>query len=367
MSSTSPARVEVVTPARLHLGFLDLQGGLGRRFGSLGLTIDTFATSLCAERAEGFAAHGPGAERALRYATDWAAERGYCGAAQIRLYQTIPEHCGLGSGTQMALAVGTALERLYDGATDTRGIAHALQRGMRSGIGIGAFDEGGFIVDCGRGAADDQVPPIAIRLPVPERWRVLLLFDQRLPGVHGAAETAAFASLPEFPEAAAGNACRLVLMKLVPGLLGGDFAAFAESVHEIQRIVGRHFAPAQGGCFASPAVAAALDWLEGRGIKGSGQSSWGPTGFVLTRDEASARGLERDLRQRFGQRSPLRSRIVGPRNRGATVEVVRGHRDLSPDLARESWTNSQAGRMQAPDAVRRELVGRGGRNRSVVP
>ena len=69
MSSTTPFRVEVVTPARLHLGFLDLQGGLGRRFGSLGLTIDTFATSLCAERAEAFAAQGPGAERALRDAT----------------------------------------------------------------------------------------------------------------------------------------------------------------------------------------------------------------------------------------------------------------------------------------------------------
>src|SRR4029077_16164411 len=30
--------VEVFAPARLHLGFLDLNGGLGRRFGSLVLT-----------------------------------------------------------------------------------------------------------------------------------------------------------------------------------------------------------------------------------------------------------------------------------------------------------------------------------------
>ena len=33
-------RVDVSAPARLHLGFLDLGGGLGRRFGSLGVAID---------------------------------------------------------------------------------------------------------------------------------------------------------------------------------------------------------------------------------------------------------------------------------------------------------------------------------------
>src|SRR5579872_255850 len=34
------ASVEVFAPARLHLGFLDISGTLGRHFGSLGLTIE---------------------------------------------------------------------------------------------------------------------------------------------------------------------------------------------------------------------------------------------------------------------------------------------------------------------------------------
>src|SRR5882672_592426 len=42
--------VEVFAPARLHLGFLDLNGGLGRRFGSLGLTIDGIGTRLTIAR-----------------------------------------------------------------------------------------------------------------------------------------------------------------------------------------------------------------------------------------------------------------------------------------------------------------------------
>ncbi|MGH6945016.1 MAG: beta-ribofuranosylaminobenzene 5'-phosphate synthase family protein, partial [Geminicoccaceae bacterium] len=38
--------VTVCAPARLHLGFLDLHGGLGRRFGSIGLTLEDIATRL---------------------------------------------------------------------------------------------------------------------------------------------------------------------------------------------------------------------------------------------------------------------------------------------------------------------------------
>src|ERR1700680_1975654 len=45
-SSTKAASVTVTAAARLHLGFLDLNGGLGRRFGSIGLAIDAPRTRL---------------------------------------------------------------------------------------------------------------------------------------------------------------------------------------------------------------------------------------------------------------------------------------------------------------------------------
>ena len=38
--------VGVSAPGRLHLGFLDPSGSLGRAFGSLGLVIDGFTTDL---------------------------------------------------------------------------------------------------------------------------------------------------------------------------------------------------------------------------------------------------------------------------------------------------------------------------------
>src|ERR1700677_3525904 len=58
--------VRVCTTARLHLGFLDLAGDLGRKFGSIGLAIDGFATEVRMRRAAQFASRGVESERAAQ-------------------------------------------------------------------------------------------------------------------------------------------------------------------------------------------------------------------------------------------------------------------------------------------------------------
>ncbi|MCP4287626.1 MAG: GHMP kinase [Gammaproteobacteria bacterium] len=313
--------IEVEAPARLHLGFLDLHGGLGRRFGSIGLTIDSLATCLHAVKSTGFTATGPGADRALKYAKSFISAREIEGGVHISLKQAIPDHVGLGSGTQMALAVGTAVDRLYGGDSGSSSIAQTLHRGARSGIGIGAFEQGGFILDCGHGDVEG-VPQVAVRLPFPEEWRVLLLFDIRGKGLHGTQEVDAFSGLPEFPEHAAGHLCRLVVMRVLPGVLEKRLQSVADAVGEIQQVVGDHFSTAQGGRFTSPAVSEALSWIKDQGFAGIGQSSWGPTGFVLVEDAAQAQWLERGLKQRFGEFPPFRCQQVAARNQGATLNLL---------------------------------------------
>jgi beta-RFAP synthase len=319
--------VEVEAPARLHLGFLDLHGGLGRRFGSIGLTVDGLATRLRAYRASEIVASGAGAERAIRFARSYLDARGIEGGVDLALSQAIPDHVGLGSGTQMALAVGTAIERLYGGDLDSASIARTLKRGVRSGIGIGAFDQGGFILDCGRGE-DESVPPVAVRHPFPEQWRLLLLFDTRGQGLHGNEELKAFSELPEFPAVSAAHLCRLVMMQVLPGVMEGQLPTVANAIGEIQQVVGDHFAPAQGGRFTSPAIAAALEWSRAQGFTGVGQSSWGPTGFVLLEDTDQALWLEHALKQQFGEFSAFRCQQVAARNQGAQVALLQQHARL---------------------------------------
>ncbi len=40
------SKIQITSPARLHLGFMDLSGSLGRKFGSVGLAIDSIETSI---------------------------------------------------------------------------------------------------------------------------------------------------------------------------------------------------------------------------------------------------------------------------------------------------------------------------------
>ncbi|HQR50975.1 MAG TPA: GHMP kinase [Methylophilaceae bacterium] len=315
-----PSLVKVATTARLHMGFLDLNGGLGRRFGSIGLALDQPATSLKAWRADGFAATGPGAQRALACARDFAERAGLSGGAHLKLEEAIPEHAGLGSGTQLALAVGVALARLYGLPLSAREIAAVTARGARSGIGIGAFEQGGLLLDGGRGA-QTVVPPLVARMDFPESWCVLLIFDQSATGVHGGHEIEAFRTLPEFPPGVSADLCRRVLMQALPAVVEQNLPAFGEAIHEIQCRVGDHFAAVQGGGrYTSAAVSSVLQWLREQGVVCVGQSSWGPTGFAVLENESVALALQKKLETRYAGHGQLSFMQCRARNQGSEVQ-----------------------------------------------
>jgi len=311
--------VTVVAHARLHLGFLDLNGGLGRRFGGLGLAIDSHVTRLSLRRAETRCIVGPEAERASRYLDCLARHLGLGSSYGLTIHEAIPAHAGLGSGTKLALAVAAALRRLEGLALDPAEDAMLLQRGVRSGIGMGLFERGGFVVDGGR---DDRtlVPPILARIPFPEDWRVILVQAPQSDGVHGQEEVAAFARLPPLDAAAAGEICRLVLVKVMPSLMERDLDNFSGAIARIQEIVGDYFAPAQGGGrFSDPGVAAIMSDLRAHGARGTGQSSWGPTAFAFAADVAEARRLRDSVQGKLAA-SGLDAVICKGLNHGAVVK-----------------------------------------------
>jgi beta-RFAP synthase len=315
--------VTVSAAARLHLGFLDLNGGLGRKFGSLGLAIEEPDTLVEIARAPTSSVEGPQAERATLDLKRLAAHLGLPGGHRLAVHRAIPAHAGLGSGTQMALAIAAALRRLHGLAPDVDGDALLLDRAARSGLGAGLFQEGGVALDGGRGELDRPAPIIA-RLPFPDEWRVLLVLDPSRQGIHGREELAAFRALPPFPAELAAHLCRIVVMQALPAVAERDLASFGKAVTEIQAQVGGHFRAAQGGRYASPGVAAVLERLAEHGVHGYGQSSWGPTGFAFARSAAEAERL-RDLASPLAERAGLDLKIVNGRNYGASiVERVRG-------------------------------------------
>lgn len=315
--------VLVEAPARLHLGFLDPSASLGRKFASLGLVIDGMNTRLrltAASRNEVVAGHGDAVrERLHRHLATLQRETGAVRPVRVTVHSTPPAHAGFGSGTQLALALGRAFASIHGLDLDTRRIAALLGRGERSGVGIAGFERGGFLLDGGPGP-DGMAAPLLARAAFPAEWRVLLVLDERIDGLHGPAERCAMGSLAPFPQALAAGLCHQVLMRVLPAAHEADFEPFAAGVSTVQQLIGEYFAPAQGGSmYTSADVARVLEWIRPRYRAGIGQSSWGPTGFAIL--PSAARAAEVILAARAaGVVDPaLRLLVVSGRNQGARV------------------------------------------------
>jgi beta-ribofuranosylaminobenzene 5'-phosphate synthase len=245
----------------------------------------------------------------------------------LRLIDVLPAHSGFGSGTQLALAVGRAFVRWQGIEASSARLASWLGRGRRSGIGIAGFDSGGLLVDGGPGAQGEPAALLS-RLALPEAWRIVVVQDEQRCGLSGAPERAAIAALAPFSRAQAAEVCHEVLMRVLPGVAGADFATFAAGLNRMQSLLGEHFAPAQAGsAWSSPDVGRLMQWM--RGTAGAqtavGQSSWGPTGFVFVPSAAAALALI-DSASAAGVVAPaLRLTTVAGRNRGAVI-TQRGSR-----------------------------------------
>src|SRR5213078_301798 len=164
-------RVFVEAAARLHFGVLDLRGDLGRRFGGIGAAVPAPSLLLEARPATELQAEGPDAARALEFARRFARHHGLDLRLHLCLHRSIPAHAGLGSGTQLGLAVARASAELSGLPTDVAALARAVDRGRRSGVGTWTFAYGGFVLEGGRAAGGERVAPLLARLPFPDTWR----------------------------------------------------------------------------------------------------------------------------------------------------------------------------------------------------
>jgi beta-ribofuranosylaminobenzene 5'-phosphate synthase len=297
--------VFVEAPARLHFGVLDLRGRLGRCFGGLGAAIPSPSLLLEASPSPRVSAEGPDAERAIEFATRFLAFHSLTRGLHLVLHRTIPGHAGLGSGTQLGLAVARAIAELYRLPTDPVELARATGRGKRSAIGTWAFALGGFIVEGGRRPGSDKVAPLLARFPIPDNWRCVVAVPSGGRGLSGDAEARAFEQLPSPPDQEVERVSHLVLMQLLPALVEADLPSFGAALSEIQRVTGAWFAAQQGGIFAPGPTERLVADMAAWGAAGVGQSSWGPAAYGLVDNDAEARDLAERARQALGSQGQV--------------------------------------------------------------
>ncbi len=326
-------QVVIRTGARLHFGLLSDQPDRERRFGGAGLMIDTPGFQLVARRAEchsieitcdtaddATAAHDIHVrceefrERFLERCAAGARSNGF----RIEVRRAIPSHHGLGSGTQFALAVAKALSLLMgEDETDAVALANRVERGARSAMGIHGFERGGFLIDGGK-HSETEIGQLAAHAPFPAEWRMLLVTPVVAKGLSGEAERTAFNKLPPMSHSMVDRLSGLLRNELLPAVVNARFDACGDSLYDFGRAVGEYFAPIQGGVYACRQMSELVGHLRFLGIRGVGQTSWGPSIFVLMPDSETANALIVDLEadDRFFD---CRFQVARAMNHGAEV------------------------------------------------
>jgi beta-ribofuranosylaminobenzene 5'-phosphate synthase len=313
-------KVYVKTPARLHLGLLDLNGDLGRLFGGLGVGIDRPNVVLEAQPSERLAAAGEKTERVKALAKRFLETYGITANASINVKQAIPEHAGLGSGTQLALAVDTALAKLFSVNASVQELAEAMGRGQRTSVGTTIFEQGGFVVDGGK--SKNGFPTTILRQPFPHDWVFVVAVPSVKKGLAKSEETAAFKALAPMTAEEAGRMCRLTLMKLLPSLVERDIRNFGEALTQIQTFIGDYFAKVQGGTYSSRAVTDGIALMQKLGAYGVGQSSWGPAFYGLTQKD-EAKEIQLKIQDFLSEGVGGQVFTAKANNRGAYIKVTK--------------------------------------------
>ncbi len=305
--------VRITTGARLHFGLADTVSP----FGGVGLMIDRPQTELIASIADQFTCDPTIASRVVPIAQRIAKFAGLADVPPccVEVKRRAESHCGLGSGTQLALAAAEAICRCVGVEVTATGLVTELaMRAQRSAVGAHGYFVGGLIFETAEN--DGALNPIRQHVSVPGQWCVAVLRPAGdAPCVSGEYEQRQFFSLMPANAFVAARIDELA-NDLVRAAQHGDFETFADAVQHYNHQCGLLFEPVQGGPYNGRAVSELVNRLTDRGIRGVGQSSWGPGVFAWFESRENALSLVSAL--------PPETKLIAlaqPMNRARRVEI----------------------------------------------
>ncbi len=335
-------KIKISTPSRLHFGLIDFNGELGRIDGGSGVAISNPGNVLSVKTGTPFQVIAPNSKQIEDIA------RGICKKLgkplpemEITVEEEIPAHAGFGAKTQMSLALAYAICKDYGlPYKSIEELASLVGRGGTSGIGVRAFDKGGFILDCGHSfgegkekssclpssASKAKPAPQVLHCDIPENWRFVLVSPVNDPGMHGQSEVDIFqANFPQSEEDT-GKVCRIILMQMVPGILEQDIATFGSAINKIQNVGFKKIEVA----LKSPLVPNMLSIMNNEGSYGSGMSSFGPTVYGLTDSSSKAGQIKSAVTDYLNDMDIAHmSWIAAPNNHGVTVKNMAKDKRIS--------------------------------------
>ena len=256
-------------------------------------------------------------------------------ACRIEIVYAPPEHVGLGTGTQLALSVVAGLTAfLGEAPPESAELAAAGWAGLPARRSAPTVSHAAVSSSTPAKTPGEPLAPLAQRVELPPAWRFVLVIPGHERGLSGDEERLAFEALPPVSASTTAQLREELAERLFPAAERGDFEQFGESLYRYGHAAGLCFAARQSGAFASPRVAELVATIRSLGVRGTGQSSWGPTVFALLESAQSADAFRQRLSPVLAEGDEVV--VTEPNNTGAEScecqhhEAVRRHALVSP-------------------------------------
>ncbi|MFX1488964.1 MAG: beta-ribofuranosylaminobenzene 5'-phosphate synthase [Promethearchaeota archaeon] len=330
--------LRITTPCRIHLSLIDENGYTGRVDGGIGLMLDR--PNVVFEASNNAKEFTIEAHKYYRESIEVINEI----AAKVfktfnisnknfhfHLKRYFPSHVGLGSKTQLSLAIITAITKLKNiNHLSTEHLTRLVGRGGTSGIGWKGFETGGFILDGGHdfgtgkeketflpsSASASTNPALTIsRHNIPENWRFVLVIPNVKKGAFGDEEIRVFKNYAPIPQDEVNEVSHQIIMKIMPGILKNDLLCFGEGLKRIQNIGFKKIEIE----LQHDIVKSLLTFFKEFGLKAYGMSSFGPSVIGIVESDSEAEELLKEV-QKNQKNGGGHIYICKPNNAGARIE-----------------------------------------------
>lgn len=329
-------KVKITTPCRLHFSLIDLNGSIGRIDGGLGVALNNPQIIVEAELSNEFNlnvtnSQGYSNKEITEIIRDIMKSLNIENKVSLKIQLNIPAHKGLGSKTQLSLAISKALCLLNDIEKSPYELAKLTKRAGTSRIGLTAFERGGFILDGGHSfgngkekhtylpSSASSAPPAPLLAwePVPDDWYFVVTIPRIKSGAYGIEEIEIFQQNCPISLSDVRTISHIILMKILPAIKQKRIEDFGQGIYEIQGMGFKKIEiELQDGIILD-----LINFYMNNGAYGAGMSSFGPVNFALVKGSSKAQNLQQKIIEFLNDRCKADIFITNVNNIGAQIQI----------------------------------------------
>jgi beta-ribofuranosylaminobenzene 5'-phosphate synthase len=331
-------KIRIITPSRLHFSLIDLNGQIGRIDGGLGVALNQPNIIIEAQRdniknkLEIVNSPGYSTEDLNELMKNILESLNLENGVSLKIDSAIPAHIGLGSKTQLSLAISKALCLLNNLEKTPYELACITSRAGTSRIGLSAFEQGGFIIDGGHSfgkgkeketylpSSASKAPPAPILYSdtIPDDWYFVIIVPKIKRGAHGSEEINIFQDYCPIPMSDVKTISHIILMKILPALKERRIDSFGYGIYELQHLGFKKVEIE----LQDEIISNLIEFCVKNGAYGSGMSSFGPTTYALIEGLSKAQQLKQKIQTFLQNECEADIFITNVNNKGAQIEVI---------------------------------------------